>query len=185
MPTHLPANGHLPSATHHDAWSMIRIPGRVRDACPFARISPARAVSRSAAPADAGQCTHRVLGGSAQTDHSRASSQKRPSSGERDRDDRARAGRQRCAPTDTVPRYSWWPRRSSCTHPWGHRAGRGRRDAPRDRQHVISPACWDDFGTVQRYDDVTVPGPCNRVARPALCVREVADRRSPDEYREE
>jgi hypothetical protein len=38
-------------------------------------------VSRSAASADAGQCTHRALGGSAQTDHSRASSQKRPSSG--------------------------------------------------------------------------------------------------------
>ena len=50
------------------------------------------------------------------------------------------------------------------------------------RQHVIAPVCWDDFGTVERYDDVTVPGPCNPVARPALCVREVGDRRSPDEY---
>jgi hypothetical protein len=47
------------------------------------------------------------------------------------------------------------------------------------------PACWDDFGTMQRYDHVTVRGPGNPVARPALCVREVADRRSPDECRDE
>jgi hypothetical protein len=97
---------------------MIRIPGRVRDACPFAEMSPARgrahrsggsgsaradqparAVSRSAASAEAGACTHRVLGGSAQTDHSRASSQKRPSNGGQDRGDPRRARRRRYAPT--------------------------------------------------------------------------------------
>jgi hypothetical protein len=53
----------------------------------------------STASADAGQCTNRVLSSSAQADHSRASSQKRPSSTGQERGDRNREQHHRYAPT--------------------------------------------------------------------------------------